>query len=51
VRKKSLFLDSSSNMEDRRVREVRVLLQEHSELLIGEKVECVIILDSTPKAH
>ena len=44
LHKKTLFSDSSSNMEDRRVREVRVLLEDHTKVLIGQKVECVILL-------
>jgi multidrug resistance efflux pump len=45
LRKKSLFSDNAANMEDRRVREVRVLLNESSKVLIGSRVECVIILN------
>jgi HlyD family secretion protein len=45
LRKKSLFSDGSSNMEDRRVREVRVKLDDKSKLLIGSRVECVILLN------
>jgi hypothetical protein len=44
LRKKTLFLDNSSNMEDRRVREVRILLEDTSKVLIVQKVECVILL-------
>lgn len=44
LRKKSLFSDGAANMEDRRVREVRVKLDDKSKLLIGSRVECVIIL-------
>ncbi|MDX2002503.1 MAG: efflux RND transporter periplasmic adaptor subunit [Chitinophagales bacterium] len=42
LRKKSLFADDPANMEDRRVREVRVLLDKGSKALIGSRVECVI---------
>lgn len=45
LRKKSLFSDGASNMEDRRVREVRVKLDDKSKLLIGSRVECVILLN------
>jgi len=45
LRKKSLFSDNAANMEDRRVREVRVLLNESSKVLIGSRVECVIMLN------
>jgi len=44
LRKKSLFSDDATNMEDRRVREVRVLLNEGSDVLIGSRVECVILI-------
>ena len=44
LRKKSLFSDAPSDMEDRRVREVRVLLDDASKTLIGSRVECVIQL-------
>jgi HlyD family secretion protein len=42
LRKKSLFADNASNMEDRRVREVRVLLDTVTDVLLGSRVECVI---------
>lgn len=45
LRKKTLFSDGASNMEDRRVREVHVLLDKGSKVLIGSRVECVIILN------
>ena len=44
LKKKSLFSDDSSNMEDRRVREVRILLSGNSSLLINSIVEAVIDL-------
>jgi len=44
LRKKTLFSDDATNMEDRRVREVRVLLDKSEKVLIGSRVECVIIL-------
>jgi HlyD family secretion protein len=44
LRKKSLFSDGAANMEDRRVREVRVLLDSGVKALIGSRVECVILL-------
>lgn len=40
--KKSLFSDRADNLEDRRVREVRVELQANATVLIGSRVECVI---------
>lgn len=42
LKKKSLFSDRPDNLEDRRVREVRVLLNDKSKVLIGTRVECVI---------
>ena len=45
LRKKTLFSDGATNMEDRRVREVRVLLDKGAKVLIGSRVECVIILN------
>lgn len=45
LKKKSLFSDRSDNLEDRRVREVRIELEDSSKVLIGSRVECVISLD------
>lgn len=42
LKKKSLFADNAANMEDRRVREVRIILDKGSKVLIGSRVECVI---------
>ncbi len=42
LRKKSLFSENSANLEDRRVREVRVQLDDASKLLLGARVECWI---------
>ena len=44
LRKKSLFSDKADNLEDRRVREVRVELDSTATLLIGSRVECIIEL-------
>ncbi len=44
LKKKSLFSDTSDNFEDRRVREVHIQLDNHSNVLIGSRVECVINL-------
>ncbi|MDX2286652.1 MAG: HlyD family efflux transporter periplasmic adaptor subunit [Bacteroidia bacterium] len=41
LKKKSLFSDAAANLEDRRVREVKVQLDGAS-LLIGSRLECVI---------
>lgn len=43
LRKKSLFSDNPANLEDRRVREVHVQLDKPEAVLIGARVECVII--------
>ncbi|MFZ4929374.1 HlyD family secretion protein [Chryseobacterium sp. Mn2064] len=42
--KKALFSDGAANMEDRRVREVRILLDKNAQLIIGSRVESVIII-------
>jgi multidrug resistance efflux pump len=42
LRKKSLFADNAANLEDRRVREVRVQLDNPTKVIIGARVECVI---------
>lgn len=44
LKKKSLFSEESGNMEDRRVREVRVKLNGNPALLINSRVEAVIAL-------
>ncbi len=44
LRKKSLFADKTGDLEDRRVREVRVQLDEPAGVLIGARVECIIQL-------
>jgi len=44
LKKKSLFSDNASNLEDRRVREVRVKIDPETKLLIGSRIECVIDL-------
>lgn len=44
LKKKSLFADKVENLEDRRVREVRVELEPDSKVLIGSRLECVIEL-------
>jgi multidrug resistance efflux pump len=44
LRKKTLFSDQAANLEDRRVREVRVLLDPPVKALLGSRVECVILL-------
>lgn len=46
LRKKSLFADNAANLEDRRVREVRVQLDDPGTVIIGARVECVISVGS-----
>ena len=42
--KKSIFNDRADNLEDRRVREVRVRIDKPEAVLIGSRVECIISL-------
>ena len=42
LKKKSLFSDDSGNMEDRRVRDVRILIKNNKTLLFNSRVEAVI---------
>ncbi len=42
LKKKSLFSDDSGNMEDRRVREVRIVIKDAAPLLYDARVEAVI---------
>jgi HlyD family secretion protein len=42
LRKKSLFSENSNNLEDRRVREIRVQLDDASKVILGGRVECWI---------
>jgi multidrug efflux pump subunit AcrA (membrane-fusion protein) len=44
LRKKSIFSDEIGDLEDRRVREVRINLEPDANLLFGSRVECVILL-------
>jgi multidrug efflux pump subunit AcrA (membrane-fusion protein) len=44
LKKKSLFSDSAKNLEDRRIREVHVQLNDASRVLLGSRLECVIEL-------
>ncbi len=47
LRKKSLFSDNAANLEDRRVREVRVQLDDPSKVIIGARVECIITVGAS----
>lgn len=42
LRKKSLFSDNAANLEDRRVREVRVQLDDPGKVILGARVECIL---------
>jgi HlyD family secretion protein len=42
--KKSIFSDRADNLEDRRVREVHVRVDNPEAVLIGSRVECIILL-------
>jgi multidrug efflux pump subunit AcrA (membrane-fusion protein) len=42
--KKSIFSDRADNLEDRRVREVHVRVDNPNAVLIGSRVECIISL-------
>jgi HlyD family secretion protein len=42
LRRKSLLSDEVGDLEDRRVREAHVLLDDNSKVLLGARVECVI---------
>jgi multidrug resistance efflux pump len=44
LKKKSLFSEKASDQEDRRVREIKVMLNDNPDILINSKVECVIKL-------
>lgn len=44
LKKKSLFSEKADDKEDRRVREIRISLDDESKLLLNTKVECIIQL-------
>ncbi|MFC5407714.1 HlyD family secretion protein [Larkinella bovis] len=44
LKKKSLFQEQASDLEDRRVREIRVTIDQIDRLLLNTKVECIISL-------
>lgn len=44
LKKKSLFQEQASDLEDRRVREIRVAIDQSDRLLLNTKVECIISL-------
>ncbi len=49
LKRKSLFSELAGEMEDRRVREVHVLIDSGDPLLYNSRVECTITLSATPQ--
>jgi len=49
LKKKSLFTDQAGEKEDRRVREIKILLDQPEKLLLNARVECVVDVSDTPK--
>ena len=49
LKKKSLFTDQAGEKEDRRVREIKILLNQPEKLLLNSRVECVVNVSSNPK--
>ncbi len=50
LKKKSIFSDESSNLEDRRVREVRIKITSPNTLLYNSRVEVILFVKDGPKA-
>ncbi len=46
LKKKSLLAETAGDAEDRRVREVRIILENADQLLFNTRVECIIQLDA-----
>ena len=49
LKKKSLFTDQAGEKEDRRVREIKIVLDKAEHLLLNERVECVINISAAKK--
>lgn len=49
LNKKSLFTDQSGEKEDRRVRTIKMMLDNPNKLLLNARVECVISISNNPK--
>jgi multidrug efflux pump subunit AcrA (membrane-fusion protein) len=49
LKKKSLFTDQSGEKEDRRVRTIKMLLDEPKNLLLNARVECVVAISNKLK--
>ncbi|MFC2168759.1 HlyD family secretion protein [Acidobacteriota bacterium] len=47
LRRKSIFSDEVGDLQDRRVREVRITLDPGTDILFGSRVECVILLEES----
>lgn len=45
LKAKSLFKDQSTELEDRRIREVHIKIEEGQKPLIGSRVDCIILLN------
>ncbi|MCJ7581136.1 MAG: HlyD family efflux transporter periplasmic adaptor subunit [Candidatus Aminicenantes bacterium] len=49
LRRKSIFSDEVGDLQDRRVREVRITLDPGTYILLGSRVECVILLKDSER--
>jgi len=49
LKKKSLFTDQSGEKEDRRVRTIKMMLDQPYKLLLNARIECVIDISGNPK--
>ena len=49
LKKKSLFTDQAGEKEDRRVREIKIMLDHPEKILLNARVECVIDISDTTK--
>jgi multidrug resistance efflux pump len=49
LKKKSLFTDQAGEKEDRRVREIKILLDHPDHLLLNARVECVVDISNPSK--
>ncbi len=49
LKKKSLFIDQAGEKEDRRVREIKILLDNPANLLLNSRIECVVFISNTNK--
>ncbi|WP_295676258.1 HlyD family secretion protein [uncultured Mucilaginibacter sp.] len=49
LKKKSLFTDQAGEKEDRRVREIKIVLDNSEKLLLNARVECVIDISTNQK--